>query len=676
MRVIRLNGRKLIACCGLRLRTTISSRCPKSLCAKILCIGSCLLFAGTIAAQENQNDDAAELPLSEQQTMVAERFSHLEKLLLRSSELQAVENPTRSALLQQAARLGKQNELADLLARASENLSKGQFSEAVERQKASRKFLQELLELLQSENREKRIREDREQVRRWIEDTNRLLRLQSSLRGRTEGGQSSDKAAQDQQRLADKAQDIAKDLGDGEESSGDSEVREPKDLSDTDEQGKESEGAENGKNSEDDSEGGKNAEGTENASDGASKGESPDTNQDGEQQSDEAGEQKSNPERSTGDRESKEGKSEANGKESKGSGDSSDKESEGSESAAESNNETGEQSEGGENSNGESEQGESSQGEKSEQGQQAQQGQQGQQQGQQGQQQAQTPAQRARQRIQQAKERMRQAKESLKDANDDEEKRKEAIEQQLKAEENLRAAIEELKQILRQLREEEIERSLASLEERLRQMLELQNKVLDESNRLLELAGDNPNRQIQVRISNLALEEKKVLAVGERAFLLLRDEGSSAAFPEAMKQLNSDVVQVIERLELAKLDKLTIAVEEEIVSSLEEMVNALVAVQKENAEKKKRQQQQGTPQQMQQGEQPLVDKLAELRLILTLQTRINKRTKSLSEMLEDPTDLIGQVESQDILESLKLLSERQAKIQGVTRNVANEVQSR
>ncbi len=157
-------------------------------------------------------------PLSADQQQVAERFSKLQELFLRSAELESAENPSRSALLQQAAQLGKQAQLADLLARAATSLDKKQYSQALEDQKASRENLKRLLELLQSENRGERVREQRDQVRRWIEETDRLLRLQKSLSGRTEGGQEMQQAAGDQDKLANKAQEIAKELQGSKES--------------------------------------------------------------------------------------------------------------------------------------------------------------------------------------------------------------------------------------------------------------------------------------------------------------------------------------------------------------------------------------------------------------------------------------------------------------------------
>ncbi len=245
-----------------------------------------------------------------------------------------------------------------------------------------------------------------------------------------------------------------------------------------------------------------------------------------------------------------------------------------------------------------------------------------------------------------------------------------AIEKQREAEERLREAIEELEEILRQLREEEVERSLASLETRLRRMLEMQNKVLEETTRLQEITGEAASRQVQISASKLALDERKLLAEGERAFLLLREEGSSAAFPEAIEQLNADISSVADRLSNGDVGTLTVNIEQEIVSSLEEMVEALVQVQKDNKKKKQDQQAPGQgPTGGEPGDQPLVDKLAELRLIRTLQLRINNRTNTLSKLLADPNDPIGQAAENDVQQQLKGLSQRQASIQGVTRDI-------
>ncbi|HAC91203.1 MAG TPA: hypothetical protein DCF63_11315 [Planctomycetaceae bacterium] len=511
---------------------------------------------------------------------MAQQLSRLEALLLRSADLEALDNPTRAALLQQAVGLSKEAQLSELLEKAAESLLSNQLSEAIDQQKASREALKRLLELLQSENREKRVREQRDQVRRWIEDADRLLRLQSSLRGRTEGGQDSQQAAKDQQQLADKASQIASDLNSSNASPNRSEAAPQTDQTQS----------------------------------------SPSTEK-------QPTDSKSNPEQALDGQPSKDQQTDRQKSESQQS--------------------EGQQSEG---QQSEGQQSGQSKGQEAE-GQQPQP--------------SQSPTERAGQQIQQAQQRMQEARQELEQSQ-----RGGAIEKQREAEQNLREAIEQLEEILRQLREEEVKRSLETLETRLRRMLELQNKIFEETQRLHEIAGDQPDRQVFARAATLARDQQKVSAEGERALLLLKEEGSSAAFPEALIQVNSDSASVATRLESGDVSQVTLVVQEDIVQALEEMVEAISKLRKDNQQRSEQNQQQPGGGSMDPEMQPLIDKLAELRLIRTLQMRVNKRTQIISQMLADPSDPVGQAQAENLKLDLKELSRRQESIEQVTRNVA------
>jgi hypothetical protein len=601
-----------------------------------------------LSAQEAENTTEVNLAANQQQ--LADQLVKLESLLLRSADLESVDNPTRAALLQQAVAVSKQSQLVDTLLKAAKNLSASQLSEAVENQKISRDTLKRLLELLQSENREQRVREQRDQVRRWIEETDRLLRMQSSLRGRTEGGQALDQAAEDQGRLSQKAQQISGDLKQLNQSdsskgqsdndskkadsgSGDSESSKPQPPKDS---GSEKSGDANRKQGQE----------SQQADDSGQLNGDP-------AQSEDSG---SEPSPNQPSRSSQTPNEQSQGQQSQG------QQSQGQQSQ-------GQQSQG-EQSQGQQSQGEQSQGQQS-QGQQSQ-GQQSQGQQSQGQQsggnspdsEPKSATERAQQQIQQAQQNMQQAQQALEDAQ-----REGAVEKQREAERNLKEAIEQLEQILNQLREEEIQRSLETLETRLRRMLDMQNKVLEETNRLHEIAGDQPDRSVLVRATALARDQAKVGAEGERALLLLQEEGSSAAFPEALSQVNRDIASATSRLETGDVGAITVVIQADIVQALEEMVEAVDRVRKENDQKKR---QQGSPSgsPMPPGMQPLIDQLAELRLIRTLQLRVNKRTDTLSQMLSDPSDTVGQAKESDLVEQLKELGKRQESIEQVTRNIA------
>jgi viroplasmin and RNaseH domain-containing protein len=113
-----------------------------------------------------------------------------------------------------------------------------------------------------------------------------------------------------------------------------------------------------------------------------------------------------------------------------------------------------------------------------------------------------------------------------------------------------------------------------------------------------------------------------------------------------------------------------VSIEEEIVTALEEMLGALEQLQKNNEEKKQQQQQQQSQQQQpgDQNIQPLVDALAELRLIKTLQMRVNTRTDRLAKQSESASEDMAI----ELANQLEQLSDRQEKIENVTREIALE----
>jgi hypothetical protein len=150
--------------------------------------------------------------LDQEQRILADRFSKLEELFIRMAELEAAANPTRASLLQQAAQLSKQLSTLQRLQSAADLLAKGQYSQAIKEQESTKDGLTKLLELLQSENRQSRIRDDRERIEALIKDIQRIERLQRSLRGRTEGGQDAQSAKRDQEDIRKQAEATEKSL--------------------------------------------------------------------------------------------------------------------------------------------------------------------------------------------------------------------------------------------------------------------------------------------------------------------------------------------------------------------------------------------------------------------------------------------------------------------------------
>ena len=72
---------------------------------------------------------------------------------------------------------------------------------------------------------------------------------------------------------------------------------------------------------------------------------------------------------------------------------------------------------------------------------------------------------------------------------------------------------------------------------------------------------------------------------------------------------------------------------------------------------------------MQPGEKPLVDKIAELKMIRALQMRVNTRTQRYARLLEDDEDPIGQADDEELRDSVVKLGKRQERIQEVTQDI-------
>ncbi len=261
-----------------------------------------------------------------------------------------------------------------------------------------------------------------------------------------------------------------------------------------------------------------------------------------------------------------------------------------------------------------------------------------------------------RQELDQARREMEQAIEELK------KKSGKASEKQDEALANLLKAKERLEEILRQLREEEKEMMLAALEARLRDMLGRQINVLNGTVGLAAVPDAQRTDKHRSRSVELARSQDEVALLASKVVTLLKEEGSSIAFPEALVQMRDDMLTVARRLERVDVGEITVGIEKDIVESLEEILEAL---QKELEKAKDKKQQ---PQQQQQGQpqdQGLVDILSELKMLRSLQYRVNRRTKQLGRLVEGE-----QASDPDLRAQLQVLSQRQAKIQQSTYNLA------
>ena len=647
--------------------TSIANCCWQRLCLSVQCLlisAACSSPSYLRAFQDSAEVPATtDTPLVDEQAGLAKQFGDLENLLLKLSEIEADTNPVRASILQRASKLGKQSSIQGRLKEAAKALENKQFSRAIEEQQATKAGLEELLSLLLSEDRDDRVRDEKKKIEELIKEIQRLNRLQKSLRTRTESSDQPQELSQDQsgleQKAADLAQEFADDSDDGENNPKEnkpdskSDQREPQDGSSEDRK------TDDGADKPSDKPSPANPDPEKTPSDSAAddkpapekeptntedeKGDKPKPSSEPKSQDGDDGMPKeSSPPQDSGDKppqdsdKKPETESDPNSKPLMPSdGNSADP------------SKPQESTESGEQSSDSQEPAEDSKETKPP-----------------GEKQPNKP-QTPQQRIEQARQKMQEAKDKLEKAE-----KEEAIESQKAAEEELRQAVEELEQILRQLREEEVERTLVQLEARFRRMLEMQIEVNEETKKLDRIAADQRERAWEQRAINVSQGERKIIAEAERALLLLQEEGTSLAFPEAGEQLIKDMQTVAVRLDGSDVGVLTQTIESEIVSGLEEILEALTAAQKE-MEKKKSSDGSPPPAPPPGGpqEQPLVDKLAELRLIRTLQMRINTRTNKLAELMGTKEDNIGLSDDGEMRQQIRELGGRQQRLQQITKDI-------
>ncbi len=545
----------------------------------------------------------AESTLTQRQTQLGERFERFETLLLRLADVEAAENPERAALLRRASRQARDAFILEKIKEATKAIDQGRYAQALKDQKVTQDSLSTLLQLLQSEDRQERIRQEKERIRQLINDLKRLERAQKSARGQTESGNDGEQAKAQQKDVEQRAKELAERL-------------EAEQKADATPGANASENQDSQKPSKSDS--GKPSEGDKPGEEQPK----PDTPKEPTPAEDDPP-SNDKPKKDDPNKDPAEGSEKDPAKDSKG--DPSNPKSESPSKPSSDASENPQQSPPAESA-------------------------------------PQTPQQQAAEQLQQAQEQMQKAMKAL-----EESRQQDAIEPQREAEEKLREAAEKLERILKQLREEEIERQLTRLESRLKEISARQIEVLEKTKNLAATPIEQRDRQTDVQSSNLAFDEKKIAADTDRALLLLAEDGSGRAFPEVLGEVRDDMLRVSSRLSQTQLDLVTIGLQEDIVAALDEMIKSLQQEKRKREEEKK---DPNSPMQGQQGqgqqEDPLVDQIAELKLIKTQEQRIKNSTERYSEIAQQSRP------DADLLQLLDELSERQVRLYRVVRDIISE----
>ena len=574
---------------------------PRIACL-LFAITGVLLCAPVTFAQDNATDPGAangKRDLSDKQEAISQQFKRFESTLHDLGEYMKKTDPARADLLFRAFGQSKQNQMTVEMQRVLQMLQDGQLGEAVERQENLLQNMQALLALLQSEDRMSEVEKEKERLQNLLKDVNRLIGQERDVRAATERGGNPADLQDKQQKTADNAKKLEAKI----------------DQQDA-EKTKDSQQSEN-KNNQEQKDSDQKPSGEQKES--APKEGKPESKSD--QKSDQSQDSKSQ------NKSLQQGKSDQS---QKGS-------------PQEKSPQQGQQSQ--------QQQQQQSQQQQSQEQQQSQQGQQKQSpQSESQQQQQKTPG---REELEKARQEMEKAIEELK-----KQQKENASKHQDEAIRKLTEAKEKLEEMLRQLREEERELKLAAMEARLQKILAQQKRVYAGTLSIDQVPEKERNSRHTARAVQLSREETMIGTEVDKAILMIKDEGSSVAFGEALTEVREDVQSVSYRLNQTKVGTLTQEIEQDIISTLEEMIEALQKEMEKSEDEKKQQQQQqqGAPK-----DKSLVDMLAEVKMLRSMQLRVNNRTRRIEKLAQEKD-----ANRADLLEQLQSLADRQTRIQNAT----------
>jgi hypothetical protein len=192
-------------------------------------------------------------------------------------------------------------------------------------------------------------------------------------------------------------------------------------------------------------------------------------------------------------------------------------------------------------------------------------------------------------------------------------------------------------------------------------MLALEREVYEGTQRLDHVPEAKRGRGEEIEAGRLSRRQAMIVIEAEKALAVLHEEGSAVALPEAVEEMREDMETVVGRLAQARVDAQTQGTEEDIIAALEETIAALDKAQRDRQSKKPPPGAGGQPQ-----EPPLVDRLAELKMIRALQMRVNTRTQRYAKLVSGD---VGQGETPEMLDALKRLAQREQRIFRATRDI-------
>lgn len=207
---------------------------------------------------------------------------------------------------------------------------------------------------------------------------------------------------------------------------------------------------------------------------------------------------------------------------------------------------------------------------------------------------------------------------------------------QKEAIERLEKAKQELEDVLRQLREEEQLMLLEALERRFDKMLQQQTRIFKETLSLHLRLKDSPTppRAVADKAQELGNGEAELSAEAEKVLDILREEGTTIVIADVMEDMKRDLDGLAARLRKLDAGDYTQAVQQDVMETLRELIEVI----KEELNRK-----QGGGEGSGDGsegdqDEDLLPTSAELKMLKSLQVRVNKRTKTFDRMLKKEDD--------------------------------------
>lgn len=231
---------------------------------------------------------------------------------------------------------------------------------------------------------------------------------------------------------------------------------------------------------------------------------------------------------------------------------------------------------------------------------------------------------------------------------------------QQKALDELEQARKQLQEALDQLRREQQEEILRGLESRFRAML-AQQVLINEGTLALDQKGkDAWAHADDLKLAALSQDQGGVADQAGQALNILKEEGTTVVFPRIVEQMREDMMQVASLLHDRKTGARTQRIENEIVTTLKEMIDSIKEMRKklqdgESGGSGGQQQSQQAP--------PLLPSSAELKLLRSCQQRVARQTSDFhGEHPATPLDAEARAELEQIAERQQEVAEMARKM--------------